>query len=229
MTCIARGDDAEPSRDLLRYLIALHGRTRDGLIEVRYRDPTRPGRWRQAFLPASRPASAASVIRRMGEVTDAYVGVATRHRPSGRRDALGTVNVVWVDLDGPEQVPLTSVAVPPGIEIRSGTAGHRHLYWLLYDSVSLKDAKLANRRLAALLAGDGGAVCNAAAILRPPATLSFKHSPATPVLLEYLRPGASARRSPTPPLSSSRPFSRRDAQGGSVGRPTPGHRPGNVR
>jgi hypothetical protein len=70
--------------------------------------------------------------------------------------------------------------------VRSGTADHRHLYWLLSEPIGVVQAEEANRRIAALFGADAGAVCNAAAVLRPPATLSFKADPPTPVVLERL-------------------------------------------
>ncbi|HEX8159568.1 MAG TPA: CHC2 zinc finger domain-containing protein [Solirubrobacteraceae bacterium] len=58
-------------------------------------------------------------------------------------------------------------------------------YWLLQRPVAIAAAKSANRRLAAQLAADSGAVTNAAT-LRPPATYSHKTRPPTPVVLERL-------------------------------------------
>jgi hypothetical protein len=179
--------DPSAQRALLRYLIALHGRTPRGFIEIRFRDPDNPGRWRQRYYPAAEPAKAARAIVEVGSRTDAYVGVATRRRRAGDKGAIDKVDVVWADLDGPARVDLDAMAVPPGVVVRSGTAEHRHLYWLLSEPIAVDQAENANRRIAALLRADGGAVCNAAAVLRPPTTLSFKADPPTPVVLERLK------------------------------------------
>ncbi len=170
----------------MRYLIALHGRSPAGFIEVRFRDPGDPDRWRQRYYPPSQPAKAARGIVVVGNRTDAYVGVAVRRRRAGVKGAIDKVDVVWADLDGPARVDVDGMAVPPGVVVRSGTAEHRHLYWLLSEPVGVDEAEDANRRIAALLGADGGVVCNAAAVLRPPATLSFKADPPTPVVVERL-------------------------------------------
>jgi hypothetical protein len=78
------------------------------------------------------------------------------------------------------------LAIAPGIIVRSGTGGHRHLYWPLAEPVTVERAELANRRLAAHLGADRSAVCNAAAVLRPPGTLSFKRRAPAPVTVERL-------------------------------------------
>jgi hypothetical protein len=175
-------------RELLRYLLVVHGRAgRGGLIEVRYRDPARQGRWRQRFVGAARPGCAARAILALGRVTDTYVGVAARQRRGGGKDAIDEVHVVWVDLDGVPLVDVDTLAVPPGIVVRSGSAGHRHLYWPLSEPVTIARAELANRRLAAYLGGDVGAVCNVAAVLRAPGTSSFKRAEPVGVTLERLR------------------------------------------
>ena len=74
----------------------------------------------------------------------------------------------------------------PAILIASGTPGHLHAYWPLTQPVSITAAETANRRLAAQLGADAGAVTNAATILRPPGTYSFKTTPPTPVLAQRL-------------------------------------------
>ena len=108
--------------------------------------------------------------------------------------------------------------------IASGSAGHAHAYWLLRSAVTIEDAEAANRRLAAELGADSGAVTNAATILRPPGTYNHKTNPPTPVLLERLTaqlttlrdvvdgiaadpdaepPTASETAAPRPPASTS--------------------------
>jgi hypothetical protein len=122
----------------------------------------------------------------VGTQSETYVGVAARRRRAGDKGAIDELHVVWADLDGPARIDVDGMTVPPGVVVRSGTADHRHLYWLLSEPIGVVQAEDANRRIAALLGADGGAVCNAAAILRPPATLSFKVDPPTPVVLERL-------------------------------------------
>ena len=68
----------------------------------------------------------------------------------------------------------------------TGTVGHLHAYFPLREPVDILAAEAANRRLAAELGADTGAVTNAATILRPPGTYSFKTSPPVPVVLERL-------------------------------------------
>jgi hypothetical protein len=91
---------------------------------------------------------------------------------------------------GPSHVLMTpdhaGNVVAPGIVVRSGTHGHRHLCWPLSEPLSISEAERANRRLSQYLGADLGSVCNAAALLRPPFTNSFKHHPPVPVTLEHL-------------------------------------------
>jgi CHC2 zinc finger len=116
-----------------------------------------------------------------------YVGVAARRTSAGGKDAIARVWTLWADLDQPDaHARLDALPVTPAILITSGTAGHRHAYWPLARPVSIQAAEAANRRLAAQLGADTGAVTNAATILRPPGTYSFKTDPPTPVVLERL-------------------------------------------
>jgi hypothetical protein len=180
--------DPSAQRALLRYLIALYGRVPGSFTEIRFRDPDDPDRWRQRYYPVAQPAKAAGAIIDVGNQTDTYIGVAARRRRAGDKSAIDELHVVWADLDGPAKIDAEGMPVPPGVVVRSGTDEHRHLYWLLSEPVEVDQAENANRRLAGLLAADGGAVCNAAALLRPPSTLSFKGSPPTAVVLERLSP-----------------------------------------
>ena len=86
----------------------------------------------------------------------------------------------------PQESTSTGWPCRRGSSFAPETEEHRHLYWLLSESVGVDEAEDANRRIAALLGADGGAVCNAAAVLRPPATLSFKADPPMPVVVERL-------------------------------------------
>jgi hypothetical protein len=176
---------ARETSDVQRYLRALFDREGAGaLIELRsrYRGGMRP-----AFFKASDTFSAARTIVREGLRTDVYVGVAPRRRRAGDRDALEHVRTLWADLDTPDaRARLDSLPVAPAIVIASGTPGHVHAYWLLGRPVPIQAAEAANRRLAAQLGADSGAVTNAATILRPPGTYSFKTTPPVPVVLERL-------------------------------------------
>jgi hypothetical protein len=158
---------ARETRDAQRYLRALFEREHQvgALIEVRYR--YRSG-MRQRFLPAAGLYTAARTIVRLGVNTDVYVGVAPRQRPSGEKTAIARVWTLWADLDHPDAYSaLGRLPVAPAIVIASGSPGHLHAYWPLTTAVSVPQAEQANRRLAAQLGADMGAVTNAATILRP--------------------------------------------------------------
>lgn len=176
---------AKETADVERYLHALFGREHAGaLIEVRYRHRAT---MRRTFIAHTQTYAAARTIVRLGITTDVYVGVAPRHCHTGGKDAISRVWALWADLDNPDaQRALSGLPVPPAIVIASGTPGHLHAYWPLSRPVTVVAAEQANRRLAAELGGDNGAVTNAATILRPPGTHSFKTEPPTPVTLERL-------------------------------------------
>ena len=158
------------------------------------------------------------------------MGVAPRRARAGGKDAIERLWALWVDLDQVDAAAaLERLPVAPSIVIASGTPGHLHAYWTLSRPVTVKAAEQANRRLAAELGGDTGAVTNAATILRPCGTHSFKTKPPTPVVLERLdgtlttleavtagiatdpSPPAPAPRRPSP--RGSRPRGRRPAAG----------------
>jgi hypothetical protein len=201
---------ARETRDAQRYLHALFGREPGtSLIEVRHR--YRSG-MRQAFLPASDTHAAAHAIVRLGLNSDVYVGVAPRRRRGGGKDAIAHTWTLWADLDTPAaRDALTQLPVAPAILIATGTPGHLHAYWPLVEPVSILAAEAANRRLAAQLDADAGAVTNAATILRPPGTYSFKTDPPTPVVLERLddeltttcAATAGIAADPTPPVTAA--------------------------
>jgi hypothetical protein len=107
-----------------------------------------------------------------------YVGVAARRGRAGRQgrdparlDAVGRPRRLGA------HARLKQPPVAPAIVIAFGSAGHLHAYWPLARPVNIRAAETANRRLAAQLGADGGAVTNAATILRPPGTYSFKTDP----------------------------------------------------
>ena len=190
----ARPPQARETADVQRYLRALFDRESAGaLIELRSRHSR--GGMRSAFLPAADTFTAARTIVREALRTDVYVGVAPRRRRAGGKDALQQLRTLWADLDTTDaRTRLDTLPVAPAIVIASGTAGHVHAYWLLQRPVSIQTAEAANRRLAAQLHADSGAVTNAATILRPPGTYSHKTSPPTPVVLERLAPQLTTLR-----------------------------------
>ncbi len=176
---------AQETRDVQAYLTALFGReTRGALIDVRWRYR---GGMSQRFLPHHDTYAAARAILRLGLRSDVYVGVAPRRARAGGKDAIERLWALWVDLDQVDAAAaLERLPVAPQVVIASGTPGHLHAYWTLRRPVTVKAAEQANRRLAAELGGDPGAVTNAATILRPCGTHSFKTKPPTPVVLERL-------------------------------------------
>ncbi|HEV7806752.1 MAG TPA: CHC2 zinc finger domain-containing protein [Solirubrobacteraceae bacterium] len=173
---------AGETSDVQRYLRALFARDERGaLIEVRYR--YRDG-MRRAFFDVTDTASAARAIVRLATRTDVYVGVAPRVRRAGGKDAIERVWSLWADLDHPDAgAALDDLPVAPAIQIASGGIGHLHVYWPLATAVSVEVAERGNRRLAAQLHADSGAVTNAATILRPPNSYWHKTAPPKPVVL----------------------------------------------
>jgi hypothetical protein len=144
-----------------------------------------------------------------------YVGVAARRSTHTRgKDAIRRVWTLWADLDDVDaDERLDELPVAPAIVVASGSARHLHAYWPLARPVSITAAETANRRLAAQLHTDTGAVTNAATILRAPGTYSFKTDPPTPVVLERLdtelttlyAATAGVAADPTPPVCTAAP------------------------
>ncbi|MEJ7784826.1 MAG: CHC2 zinc finger domain-containing protein [Solirubrobacteraceae bacterium] len=176
---------ADDTKDIQGYLRALFERDQPGaLIEVRYRYGDG---MRSAFFEHTDTTATARTIVRLASATDVYVGVAPRARRAGGRDAIERVWSLWADLDNADAAAaLDALPVAPAIVIASGSPGHLHAYWPLATAISVLAAEEGNRRLAAQLQGDGGAVTNAATILRPPATYSHKTAPPTPVVVQRL-------------------------------------------
>jgi hypothetical protein len=166
-TRVARPAQARATDDVERYLRALFARESPGaFIEVRYRHRDD---MRRHFFAHTDTFPAARTIARLGLSSDVYVGVAARRsNHAGGKDAIRRVWTLWADLDDADaHARLDELPVAPAILIASGTAGHRHAYWPLARPVSIAAAESANRRLAAQLHADTGAVTNAATILRP--------------------------------------------------------------
>ena len=181
-----------PDKGLARYLALLAGREpAGGLLEIRYRHPDENQRMQQHWHPTAHPAAAAREILKLAEHTDVYIGVAPRRHRHGGRAAIQRAWMLWADLDHPDPDELaTRLPVTPGVIIRSGSPGHRHLYWPLTQPLSVPEIEHANRILATALHADTGAVLNAATILRPPGTRNFKHAQPTAVTLERFEPRA---------------------------------------
>ena len=179
----------QPHVELVRYLALLAGREpAGGLLEIRYR-PGENQRMRQRWHHIAHPAGAAREILTLAEHTDVYVGVAPRRHRHGGRAAIQRAWVLWADLDHPNRDGFTTrLPVAPGVIIRSGSAGHRHLYWPLTQPLTVSQVEHANRILATALHADTGAVVNAATILRPPGTRNFKRAQPTAVTLERFEP-----------------------------------------
>jgi hypothetical protein len=171
----------------MAYLNALVGREPGGLLEVRWRHED--GMHRRVYRVAGELSAAAAAIVELGARTDVYVGCAPRRQRPGGLDAIARVWVLWADCDSPQAVTALEAFRPaPAIVVRSGSAQRCHAYWTLTGPLSAEAATAANRRLAAALGADGGAVTTAAAILRPPGTANFKHTPPAAVVAERLQP-----------------------------------------
>ncbi|MFL5878126.1 MAG: hypothetical protein ACJ76T_19930 [Solirubrobacteraceae bacterium] len=168
--------------ELSRYLAALFGPTPGALLDIRVR---RGGAaMTQHFAPA-RGGLAGSLIVELGAGADVYLGVLPRRREHGGKDGLMRHGwTLWAYCDTPQATAaLEAFAPSPSLIVASGSPGHRHAYWLLRRPLELADVERANRRLAAALSADGGAVTNAATILRPPSTHNFKGDELRPVRL----------------------------------------------
>jgi hypothetical protein len=166
------------------YLRELVGGAHAGqLLDLRWAGSS-PGMG-QRFLPANEPEQAARLIAALAPRTDVYVGVALRERRAGGKRAIAGSRLLFIECDRLPDERLAS-RLPPTIEIASGTAEHRHLYWRL-DALTANDrVESANRRLAHALGGDPRSV-DIARILRPPHTLNHKSDPPLAVRLLALR------------------------------------------
>jgi hypothetical protein len=116
--------------------------------------------------------------------------------------------VLWVDCDDPKSTGRLQCFEPqPAIVVRTSQRG-RHAYWPLDRPLAVAELERANRRLAHALGADP-ACADAARILRPPATISWKHEPPFPVALERftgerLDPQQVAGPLPDPPQTPPR-------------------------
>jgi hypothetical protein len=200
----------EPSSDLMRYIAMLASREpAGGFLELRYRNPQGPG-MQQHFHYATNTTRIARHILTLAEHSDVYIGVAPRRSRNGGRAAVSRSWVLWADIDTPgAEQNIAALPIAPGVIIRSGSAGHQHLYWPLTEPLTPADVEHANGTLAHALGADTGAVLGAATILRPPGTLNHKHTPPSPVTAERvdlrghpaadILHGLPALERPTPP------------------------------
>ena len=172
--------------DLHSYLQILAGANPAGrLIEIRSRTPQNT--MRQTFTPATRIDLAAQTITTLAASADVYVGVLLRHQPAGGRHACDRSHLAFIEIDRPDALArLAQHHCPPSIIVASGTPGHAHAYWQLHHPIDLDQLEHTNRELATGLGGDLACI-DAARILRPPTTRSYKHTPPTPVELVALQ------------------------------------------
>ena len=177
------------SESLERFFGLLAGDAGPGqFLELRHRLAGGEGMG-QEFVPVARGRTLASRALGAGRYTDVYVGCAPRLGRRGGRDAVGEAWVAWADLDRPgAHEALERFALPPSAIVASGSGENRHAYFSLAEAAGPGDVELLNRRLAAALGADEGAVCNPAAILRPPFTRNHKHDTPRPVRLLELAP-----------------------------------------
>ncbi|MEY2514062.1 MAG: RepB DNA-primase from phage plasmid [bacterium] len=178
----AGSPQARETRDVELYLLALFGCERRGaLIDVRHSDG---GEARHTYFAHRDTFAAARTIVRLGIAGDVHVGVAPRRRRGAAGERVERVWSLWADLEQRDALELLPVA--PSIVVAAGRA-RVHAYWLLRTPVTPEVAEQANRRLAAQLGADDGAVTRATAMLRPPGTHCFGSTPPVPVVLEALR------------------------------------------
>lgn len=150
------------------------------LLDVRYR--TLDGQLARFFTDMHDRNRDRAIVR-IGQHTDIYVGCAPRRRRSGRRGALAPTALVWVDCDTPDATSALRAFIPAPSMIVQTSSQRAHGYWALTRPLAVEQIEQLNRRLAAALGADGGAVTAATAILRVPGTLSFKRTPPQPVRL----------------------------------------------
>jgi RepB DNA-primase N-terminal domain/CHC2 zinc finger len=175
------------------------------LLDVRYRIR---GHELARFFVGVHAARAASMIVRIGQRTDVYVGCASRLRRRGRREDIVPTPMLWADCDGAAADAVLAAFQPPAsMIVASGSGENVHAYWGLTHPLVADELEEANRRLAAGLGADPKCA-DPARVLRVPGTLNFKHGPPRRVhlrqytgaryqLVEILRSLPSAPITPT--------------------------------
>jgi hypothetical protein len=172
-----------PRQGQVAYMAMLAGPEPVGFLELRHRRGGRGG-MRQRFFDAAKPQAAATAATVLCQTGDVYVGCAPRSREAGGKDAVDHGWTLWVDCDDPQAIAALERFEPqPAIVVRTSARG-LHAYWPLTASLAPAPLERANRRLAHRLGACQSAVTSAAAILRPPATRTWKYDPPTPVTLE---------------------------------------------
>jgi hypothetical protein len=198
-----------PRQGLVAFMAALAGAEPAGFLELRHRRSDGSG-MRQRFFDAAEPnaaAMAATVLCRTGDV---YVGCAARSQRAGGKDAVRHGWTLWADCDDAQAIAALERFDPrPAIVVRTSARG-LHAYWPLRRPLAVGQLERANRRLAHALGACQSAVTNAAAVLRPPATLNWKYDPPAPVTLERYTGerfdgGQVAGSVPDPPVAPRRP------------------------
>lgn len=116
-------------------------------------------------------------IRLLSTFTDVYVGVALRNGiRHGGKDSIDGSHLAYVEIDHPNAADALRAFSPvPSMVVSSGSAGHLHAYWSLYQLLPGDTIEHLNRRLAIRLGGDPASV-DIARILRPPETTNRKRS-----------------------------------------------------
>lgn len=210
-------------RPLRGYLQLLAGERPAGkLLEIRHTRSDGNGMG-QLFVPARRLDLAERAINRLSVTVDVYVGVLLRTRRRGDSGAVHDSHLLFCDIDRVDaQDRLDAFAHPPTATVAT-SPGRRHAYWQLRHPIAADQVAAANRRLAHALGADL-ACTDSARILRPPGTVSRKHSPPAPVelieidasrryrldeLLDDLRDPPGPRTRPTarrPPRAAREPI-----------------------
>jgi RepB DNA-primase from phage plasmid len=197
-----------PRQGLVAFMATLTGpQPGQGWLELRHRRNDGAG-MRQRFFPASEPQAAACGATVLARTGDVYVCYAPRAERAGHKHAVLHAWVLWVDCDDPASSDRLERFEPqPAIVVRTSQRG-RHAYWPLTRPLALDELERANRRLAHALGADP-ACADAARILRPPATLSWKYEPPFAVALERytgerLDPDQVTSALPDPPQTRAR-------------------------
>jgi RepB DNA-primase from phage plasmid len=196
-----------PRQGLVAFMVTLAGPEPAGLLELRHRRRDRSGMRQRFFDKPQAAAMAATVLSQTGDV---YIGCAPRSERSGGKDAVRHGWTLWVDCDDPHSLAAVErFEPPPAIVVRTSARG-AHAYWPLERPLARRELERANRRLARALGACESAVTNAAAVLRPPATLNWKYDPPAAVTLERYTGETFAAEQvtgglPDPPLPRRRP------------------------
>jgi hypothetical protein len=172
-----------PRQQLVAFMATLAGPEPAGFLELRHRRSDGGG-MRQRFFDAATPNAAAMAATVLSQTGDVYVGCALRRERAGGKDAVQHGCALWVDCDDFSAIAALDRFEPqPAVVIRSSARG-LHAYWPLQRPLAGVELEVANRRLAHRLGACQSAVTNAAAVLRPPATLNYKYDPPALVTLE---------------------------------------------